>query len=175
MAYGLKYTQYLEKGGARLQIRVYAKDWSGASYGMAHVTGASLQIIGGQSDVLTPYIKTAFSWSLADCWDEGSTKADGTQCVNAASEKCGRWEEFYTPDATKFRVELWAQTTPSATAVCIWKGFVTPDSWSENMIYRGSVTITARDMLGALQDKEFDLTGRVTVIEVIQGIGRAHV
>lgn len=169
MAYGLKYTQYLEKGGAQLQIRVYAKDWTGASYGMAHVTGASLQIIGGQSDVLTPYIKTAFSWSLADAWDQGATKADGTTCVNAANEKCGKWEEFYTPDATKFRVELWTKATPSATAVCIWKGYVTPDSWSENMIYRGSVTITARDMLGALQDKEFDLTGRVTVLDVIQG------
>ena len=169
MAYGLKYTQYLEKGGAQLQIRVYAKDWNGASYGMAHVTGASLQIIGGQSDVLTPYIKTAFSWSLADAWDQGATKADGTTCVNAANEKCGKWEEFYTPDATKFRVELWTKATPSATAVCIWKGYVTPDSWSENMIYRGSVTITARDMLGALQDKEFNLTGRVSVLDVIQG------
>ena len=169
MAYGLKYSQYISKGGAEVQIRVYVKDWAGASYGMAHLTGAALQIVGGTSDVLTPVIKTALSWSMADCWDEGSTQADGTECVNAQGEKCGRWEEFYTNDATKFRVEVWAKATPSATAACIWKGFVTPDSWSENMIYRGSVTITARDMLGALQDKEFNLTGRVSVLDVVTG------
>ena len=169
MAYGLKYSQYLEKGGSTLQIRVYVDGYSGASYGMAHLTGAALQIVGGQSDILTPFIKTSFSWSMADCWDEGTTKSDGTTCVNAQNEKCGEWEEFYTPDATKFRVELWAKATPSATAACIWTGYVTPDSWSENMTYRGSVTVTARDMLGALRDKEFDLTGRVSVLDIVQG------
>lgn len=169
MAYGLKYSQYITKGGATIQIRVYVKDYSGASYGMAHLTGASLQIIGGQSDPLTPIIKTALSWSLADCWDEGTTQADGTECVNAQGEKCGRWEEFYTPDATKFRVELWAAQTAAATPACIWTGFITPDSWSENMIYRGSITITARDMLGALQEKEFNLTGRVSILDIVQG------
>lgn len=169
MAYGLKYSQYITKGGATIQIRVYVKDYSGASYGMAHLTGASLQIIGGQSDPLTPIIKTALSWSLADCWDEGTTQADGTECVNAQGEKCGRWEEFYTPDATKFRVELWAAQTAAATPACIWTGYITPDSWSENMIYRGSITITARDMLGALQEKEFNLTGRVSILDIVQG------
>ena len=167
-SYGLKYTQYLEKGGARLQIRVYAKGWSGATYGMANVTGAAMQIVGGQSDVLSPIIKTSFSWSLADAWDMGSTQADGTQCVNVANEKCGRWEEFYTQDATKYRVELWA-TPAGGSAARIWSGYVTPDSWSENLVYRGSVTITARDMLGALKDKEFNLTGRVSVLDVVQG------
>ena len=31
MAYGLKYSQYITKGGATIQIRVYVKDYSGAS------------------------------------------------------------------------------------------------------------------------------------------------
>ena len=169
MAYGLKYSQYITRGGATLQIRVYEKNYNGTAYGMAHITGAALQIIGGQSDPLTPIIKTAFSWSLADCWDEGATQADGTTCVNVLGEKCGQWEEFHTPDATKFRVELWATATAAATPACIWTGYVTPDSWSENLIYRGSVTITARDMLGALQDKEFNLTGRVSILDIVQG------
>ena len=163
MAYGLKYTQYISKGNTTLRINVYAKDWTGATYGMAHITGASLQLIGGQSDITSPIIKTSFSWSMVDAWDQGGTRPDGTSCVNAADEKCGRWEEFYTNDATKFRVEVL-----NGSAV-IWKGYVTPDSWSEEMQYRGSVTITARDMLGALQDAEFNLTGRVTVLQVIQG------
>ena len=169
MAYGLKYTQYIEKGGALVQIKVYEKDWAGASYGMAHVTGLSLQIIGGQSNILSPLLKTSLSFSLVDAYDQGTTQADGTACVNAQNEKCGRWEEFFTPDATKYKVELISKPSPSASASVIWTGFITPDSWSENMIYRGSVTITARDMLGALQDKEFDLTGRVSVRDVITG------
>lgn len=161
--YGLKYTQYISKGGTTLRINVYAKGWSGTTYGMAHITGASLQLIGGQSDITAPIIKTSFSWSMVDAWDQGSTRSDGTSCVNAAGEKCGRWEEFYTNDATKFRVEIL-----KGSAV-IWKGYVTPDSWSEEMQYRGSVTITARDMLGTLQDSEFNLTGRVTALQVVQG------
>jgi len=169
MAYGLKYTQYIEKGGAQVQIKVYEKDWAGASYGMAHVTDLSLQIIGGQSNILSPLLKTSLSFSLVDAYDQGTTQADGTACVNAQNEKCGRWEEFFTPDATKYKVELISKPSPSASASVIWTGFITPDSWSENMIYRGSVTITARDMLGALQDKEFDLTGRVSVRDVITG------
>jgi hypothetical protein len=168
MAYGLKYTQWVGQGGSRVLIRVYVKDWTGASYGMAHITGASLQIVGGQSDILAPVIKTAFSFSLVDAWDEGSTAADGTECVNAMNEKCGRWEEFFTPDATKFRVEV-AAAAPGGMPAVIWTGFVTPDSWSENLIYHGSVTITARDMLGALQDAEFNLTGRVSVLDIVQG------
>lgn len=163
MAYGLKYTQYISKGGTTLRVNVYAKDWAGATYGMAHILGASLQIVGGQADIISPIIKTSFSWSLADAWDQGTEQADGTTCVNAQGEKCGRWEEFYTKDATKFRVEVLNGST------VIWRGYVTPDSWTEEMQFHGSVTITARDMLGALQDVEFDLTGRVTVLDVVQG------
>lgn len=163
MAYGLKYTQYISKGGTTLRVNVYAKDWTGATYGMAHVLGASLQIVGGQADIISPIIKTSFSWSLADAWDQGTEQADGTTCVNVQGEKCGRWEEFHTKDATKFRVDVL-----NGSAV-IWRGYVTPDSWAEEMQFHGSVTITARDMLGALQDVEFDLTGRVTVLDVVQG------
>ena len=169
MAYGLKYTQYIEKGGALVRINVYEKDWTGGSYGMAHVVGASLQIIGGQSNVIAPIIKTAFSFSLVDAFDEGTPNSDGTTCINPDGEKCGQWEEFFTPDATKYKVEVTSKPAPGASESVIWTGFITPDSWSENMIYRGVITVTARDMIGALQEKEFDLTGRVSVRDLIAG------
>lgn len=169
MAYGLKYTQYIEKGGALVRINVYEKDWTGGSYGMAHVVGASLQIIGGQSNVIAPIIKTAFSFSLVDAYDEGTPNSDGTTCINPDGEKCGQWEEFFTPDATKYKVEVTSKPAPGASESVIWTGFITPDSWSENMIYRGVITVTARDMIGALQEKEFDLTGRVSVRDLIAG------
>ena len=166
--YGLKYSQYVGKDDSRVLIQVYVKGWTGRSYGMAHIQSASLQVVGGNSDVLTPVIKTSFSWSLADCWDEGTTKADGTTCVNALFEKCGQWEEFFTPDATKFKVVVSAAPV-GELARAIWTGFVTPDSWSEDLIYRGSITITARDMLGSLQEMEFNLSGRPSVLQLIQG------
>ena len=168
MAYGLKYSQYTGGGTARVLVQVYVKDWAGASYGMAHLTGAALQVVGGQSDVTAPLIKTAFSFSLVDAWDEGTTAADGTTCVNAMNEKCGEWEEFFTPDATKFRVVVSA-APPGEMPRAIWTGYVTPDSWSEDLVYHGSVTITARDMLGSLQDAEFNLTGRVSVLDIVAG------
>lgn len=168
MSYGLKYMQYVGKDGARVLIRVYEKGWTGRAYGMAHVTSAGLQLVGGREDVLSPVIKTAFSFSLVDAWDEGTTQADGVTCVNQMLEKCGRWEEFFTPDATKFKIEV-AGAAPGELPVVVWTGFVTPDSWSENLIYHGSVTITARDMIGALAETEFNLTGRVSVMDVISG------
>lgn len=168
MAYGLKYWQYVGKDEARVLIQVYVKDWSGRSYEMAHITGASLQLVGGNGDVLTPVIKTAFSWSLVDAWDQGTTQADGTTCVDALGRKCGEWEEFFTPDATKFKVVVSA-AQEGALLRTIWTGYVTPDSWSEDLIYHGIVTITARDMLGALNEREFDMTGRVSVLQLVQG------
>lgn len=168
MAYKLKYWQYVGRDDSRVLIQVYVKGWTGRSYVMAHVSGASLQIVGGNSDVLTSVIKTAFSWSLVDAFDEGTTRGDGTTCVNSRLEKCGQWEEFFTPDATKFKVVVSAAPV-GGLARAIWTGFVTPDSWSEDLIYRGSVTITARDMLGALNEMEFDLTGRPSVLQMVQG------
>ena len=168
MAYGLKYQQDVGKGEARVLIQVFVKDWTGRAYEMAHITGASLQVVGGNSDVLTPVIKTAFSWSLVDAWDQGTTQDDGTTCVDALGRKCGQWEEFFTPDATKFKVVVSAAPV-GALLRTIWTGYVTPDSWAEDLIYRGSVTITARDMLGSLNEAEFNLTGRPSVLKVVQG------
>ena len=168
MAYKLKYWQYVGKDESRVLIQVYVNGWTGRAYEMAHITGASLQIVGGNSDVLAPVIKTAFSWSLVDAWDEGATRADGTTCVDALMRKCGQWEEFFTPDATKFKVVVSAAPVGGLSRA-IWTGYVTPDSWSEDLIYRGSITITARDMLGSLQEAEFDMTGRVSVLQLVQG------
>ena len=121
MSYGLKYTQYVGKDESRVLIRVYVKGWTGRSYGIAHVTSAGLQVVGGREDILSPVIKTAFSFSLVDAWDEGSTQADGTECVNAMLEKCGRWEEFFTPDATKIKIEVSA-AAPGNLPRVIWTG-----------------------------------------------------
>ena len=60
--------------------------------------------------------------------------------------------KFYTSSATEYRVRLMKDGAVE------WTGYVTPDSFSESLQYRGSVTIIARDNLGALQDFEYDAT-----------------
>lgn len=161
--YGKKYTQYVEPthGEGRVTLNVYQKGYTGAVYEMAHLSGFSMEIQGAQASPYAPIIKTSVSFSLVDAWDEGVT-IGGVECIKNGA-KCGRWEEFYTNDSTKYKVEVVRNDET------IWTGFITPDSWAEDMIYRGNVTITARDMLGALNDKEFDLSGLVSVSDIITG------
>jgi hypothetical protein len=79
--------------------------------------------------------------------------------------KTGHWEEFYTSSATEYKVLLYKD------GVVEWSGYITPDSFRESLQYRGSVTIIARDNLGALQDFEYDhLTdsnGMVSLLELL--------
>ena len=93
---------------------------------------------GDQADIDTPIVKTSLEMVFVDAPDLEDER------------KCGYWEEFYTSSATEYRVRL------KKDGAVEWTGYVTPDSFSESLQYRGSVTIIARDNLGALQDFEFD-------------------
>ena len=134
MAYGLKYTGYKQRGTDRVTVNIYAKDWTGATYELATLTGLSLQIQGAQGTPYSPLIKTSVAIALRDAFDEGSTASDGTTCIKNGG-KWGQWEEFYTNDSTKFRVELKHGST------VIWKGYITPDSWGEDMTSRGVINL----------------------------------
>ena len=103
--------------------------------------GLRLYVQGDQSDIDTPIVKTSLEMTFVDAPDL------------EADRKCGNWEVFYTSSATEYKVKLYKD------GVVEWTGYITPDSYSEDLMYRGSVTIIARDNLGALQDFEFDATG----------------
>ena len=161
MAYGKKYSQWLEKEpGQRIILNIYEKDYTGSPFGIANITDLRIETQGGQSPIYVPIVKTSLVFSLVDAFDEGETVA-GVSCVKDGA-KCGQWEEFYTSDATRYKVELC-----HANGRAFWTGFVTPDSWAEDMTYRGSVTVTARDMLGSLSDSEFDMQGLVSIRQLI--------
>lgn len=119
-------------------------------------TGASLSLQGGQSDAVSPIIKTTLSFSMVDAWDipdKHKTRRSGDVVVDYDFEKFGHWEEFYTPDATKYKVVFSENETPR------WTGFVTPDSYEEDLNYRGIISVLCRDNIGHLQDFEFNETG----------------
>lgn len=114
-----------------------------------------LVVQGDQADVDTPIVKTSLEMSFVD--------APGLEY----ERKCGYWEEFYTSSATEYQVKLYKDN------ILEWTGYVTPDSFAEDLRYRGSVNIIARDNLGTLQDTTFDMSqeqnvdGKVYLFELI--------
>lgn len=169
MAYGLKYkASKTHENGDKYEVRIYRDGWTGVSYGIGNLTRLSLSIQGDTAALTAPIIKTSLNIGMIDTPDKGSTKSDGTTCVDANGDKVGKWEEFYTNNPTLYKVELRYTGALTRNAV-IWTGFLTPDSWGEDMTYGGTISLVARDMLGTLSEYEFDLTGDVTITQIVQG------
>ena len=116
--------------------------------------GLKLIVQGDQADIDTPIVKTSVEMVFVDAPDLEQDR------------KCGFWEEFYTSSSTEYKVLLYKD------GVCEWTGYITPDSFTETLQYRGSVTIIARDNLGTLQDKTFKMSsmngdGKVYIYSLI--------
>lgn len=138
MAYRLRYYKEIaQPDDTVVRLEILMKGYEGEAIEIGDVVqGLSLQIQGQQGDIDTPIIKTSLSMTFIDAMDI----EDG--------RKNGNWEEFYTADSTMWRVNLIDGTNGKA----FWGGYITPDSYSEDLVYRGSVNIIARDNIGHLQD-----------------------
>lgn len=140
MAYGEIYYKSINRGGHTVRLAIYKRDYSGSSKEIGDFCSFHLELQGSQATLETPIVKSSVVFSMIDSRDKADT----------SSVKYGAWEEFYTPDTTLYRV--WITVDSSA----IWTGYITPDSWEDDLRYRGRIVITARDMLGHLQDFTFD-------------------
>lgn len=141
--YRLKYYKEIESQGHtwRIDIRQdVAEEITPLEIGPV-LQGLRLVVQGDQADIDTPIVKTSLEMTFVD--------APGLD----DDRKCGYWEEFFTSSATEYKVQLWKD------GAIEWTGYVTPDSFSEDLTYRGSVSIIARDNLGALQDFIYDMEG----------------
>lgn len=138
MAY---YDRYLiELDNYRIYIRL--KDSSSSLQEIGPVIkNISLDLQEVDRDVTSPLVKTLLSLTFVDAPDLGQ-------------DKCGDWEEFFTPDSTKWMIDIM-----DMSGNLVWSGFVTPDSYLEELRYRGNVTIIARDGVGRLQDFDFGASG----------------
>jgi hypothetical protein len=147
--YALKYFKNIShKDGTIIRLEIYEKGPEQASVEIGNVIqDLVLQIQGQQGDIDTPIVKTSLSITLVDAFD----LVDG--------RKNGFWEEFYTPDAIYWKVILKAKKAKETSFKTLWGGYVTPDSYSEDITYRGSVNIIARDNIGHMQDFTFDAKG----------------
>lgn len=147
MSYGLKYYHTHTRKSHEITLNIYQRDYAGASKEMGDLADLHLGLDGGCNDIYQPITKSILTFSLIDSNDKHSTSAI----------KYGNWEEFFTPDDTLYKVELIQDD------VCRWRGYITPDSWEEDLEYRSIITITARDNIGHLNDFEFDGSGMIPI------------
>lgn len=143
LTYKLRFYKEIESQNHmwRLEIRELSEVQKIAKEIGPVLQGLRLYVQGDQADIDTPIVKTSLEMTFVDAPDLNDDK------------KCGNWELFYTSSAVEYKVVLLKDD------VIEWRGYITPDSYSEDLMYRGSVTIIARDNLGALQDFEFDAAG----------------
>ena len=158
--YQQKYYKEIEARGISWRVEIWQDTEDDIeSYEIGPVLqGLRLVVQGDQADIDTPIVKTSLEMAFVDAPDLELYKTD---------RKCGDWEEFYTSSATEYQVRLYKN------GVLEWTGYITPDSFSEDLRYRGSVTIIARDNLGTLQDTTCDMhdlqnaDGKVYIADVI--------
>ena len=153
--YELRYWKnFTQPDGSIIRLEIHGKGIEGVSmtaYEIGPVVQAlALNIQGQTDDVDAPIVKTSLSMTFVDAPDH----------ADAWLKKCGDWEEFYTNDSTYWKVLIKAKSSASASSFTqLWGGYITPDSFSEELRYRGSVTIVARDNIGHMQDFPFDADG----------------
>ena len=144
--YALRYFKTYDLNRHNVKLEIYKKypavEYAPKPMEIGRVLqGLTLDVQGEQDDIISPIVKTSLSMTFAD--------APGVE----VGKKTGDWEEFYTPDSTGYKVLLYLD------GAVYWSGYVTPDSFEEDLEYHGSVTIVARDNIGHLQDFSFDEIG----------------
>jgi hypothetical protein len=155
MAHALRYYKELtQPDGTVIRLEIHKKKL-GDAIAVASEIGRVVQALhldiqGGADTIDAPVVKTSLTMTFVDAPDLEEGK------------KCGNWEEFYTPDSTMWMVVL------KADGKTIWGGYVTPDSYQEDLRYRGSVTIIARDNIGHMQDFPFDMEGNADGMVTLQ-------
>ena len=153
--YELRYWKNFEQpDGSIIRLEIHSKGIEGISFTAYEigpvVQALALTIQGQTEDVDAPIVKTSLTMTFVDAPDH----------ADSVLKKCGDWEEFYTNDSTYWKVLIKAKKDPSSASYAqLWGGYVTPDSFSEELRYRGSVTIVARDNIGHMQDFPFDAEG----------------
>lgn len=157
MAHQLKYYKEIDSHGHLWRVEILQETEDVLTPMEIGPVLQSLKLVlqGDQADVDTPIVKTSLEMTFVDAPDFDTER------------KCGYWEEFYTSSSTEYMVCLYKDGEKE------WSGYVTPDSFAEDLRYRGSVSIIARDNLGTLKDITCDarlfanIDGKVALTYVI--------
>lgn len=155
--YALRYYKDYGVQDSIVRLEIY-KRYSAPEYAPAPkeigtvMTSARLIMQGDQDDITAPIVKTSLELSFVDAPD------------TEYGRMTGPWEEFYTPDSTEFFIKVLID------GVVEWSGYVTPDSYEEDITAYGVITIVARDNIGHLQDFNFDENGNADGMISVQEI-----
>lgn len=167
--YYLKYfADAKDQQGHYVRVEVHSKtNDPDAPYRMWGLTELNLNVQGGTDKIDSPIIKTSLSFSLV----EPPTPSYDYD-MDGRHQKKGGWSEFFTPQSDAYKVVLMTGST-YGNWTNRWSGYITPDSWQESLDGYDSVTITARDNLGHLQDFDFDEPGTNGLISIQSLIDKA--
>lgn len=145
MSYGLflyKTIAAIDKVDRDVTINIYSKDFVGTAIEIDAISKESIVLTldnqGG--DIYAPIIKSNLTFGIID-----------TEQID--------YSVLFTPDAIKYKVELQYNNAVE------WTGYLTPDSFVESLAYRDTITLTARDNIGFLEEFDFEYTEAQDTIE----------
>lgn len=137
MAYGLLLYKQVDTPAGTQRLEIYKDGYTGSAIEVVGLLRDGLSI-GKDSDSITQAVTTSvLTIRLRDCEEVD-------------------FSQFFTPNSTLFKV-IW-KTKAGSSWETRWTGFITPDSFTENLAYKDTITLTARDNMGRLDDYDFDLT-----------------
>ena len=115
------------------RLEIYKKDFSGTAMELEEFSSSpfSITLEGEGDEVYRPVIKSYLSINIID-----KDQFDYTQ--------------FFTSDAFGFRVFL------LRNGVRLWSGYITPDSFGQDLQYRSTINLVARDNIGYLSEIDYD-------------------
>lgn len=122
---------------------------------IAYLSALSLSLE-GNGEIDDPITKSTLQFSIV----EDVFKAD------TLGMKFNDFTELFTPDATAYLVALKTRTDDSEQWQDRWRGYITPDSWEEDLDSYGQIHIAARDNIGHLADIDFDYTHESGTISI---------
>ena len=139
--YGLWLYKELKTEYGFCKIEIHKKSYTGEPIEIEAVEANSLTLsIENLSETISPIGKSVCSFSIVDTGQLS-------------------YDDFFTPDATGIKVVISTinEDRGDVAYTTRWSGFVTPDFYSESLVYRTAINISARDNIGYLSDVEFDL------------------
>lgn len=119
------------------KVEVFQRDYEGSAMEIEAIANESLTLSLENLGALTdPIGKSVCSFEIIN-----------TDQIN--------YDDLFTPDATAYMVVVSTKVEGEDYATR-WSGYITPDFFAENLSYRASISISARDNIGYLNDVDFD-------------------
>ena len=153
MAYGLLLYKEIEAPEGLHRLEIWKDGYAGDGIEIDGLVRDSIHISKNAGDACDAITTSVLTFSL---YDTGQLD----------------YSQFFTPNAVLFKV-IWKMNGSAR-----WTGYLTPDSYSENLSYRDTITLTARDNLGRLNDYDFNLArGQMMTVRslIVQGLTVAGV